>query len=1834
MGVTVAGLTAYTATAPAQAAPGDGTIKIRVVQDYNGNGSWDDAFIEPGLANVDVDVTDEAGVTQTLQTDADGLITLVGPPGSYRVVAQNPDPTVLQPAPAREKTGTADTPSAQRLSSNEEFLTVAANQTAEMTTAFWDIRDYCQSNPLIVNACQPPIFAPNGTIANNATAETLFTAPYRGNGVDAGKTVLSTKADTGSLYGIGYQRNDRKIFAAAFAKRGVAYGSGGPGAIYTVSADGGPTTLWGTVPNVGSREHSFETAGLRQDWDFAPAVGKESLGDLDISEDGDDLQVLNLFTRELYVYDARAATMGAPTHVVDLSGNPEGICATGSDWRPGALAERKGVLYVGGVCSAESTQDPNDMRAVILTLDAEDYTPTGVVMDQTINRKRELNAFLASRCDPRDVADGVYSTSFRPWSNEGIDCNTKSGVRISDPQAWMDDIVVENNGDLIIAFRDRTGDQQMGLTSRYYENTDGTGDLVGIVDYVVAGDINKACRNEEDELVLDINGACGIPAPLPGERSGEYFTGDGGVHAEEAYGGLALSRGERGIASSAMDPAGGIFSQGYFRMDRGTGLPIRAAGGGTGTDPQEVLQSPGGNSGGNAISGASAFSKGQGMADMEVLCDFAPIQIGNRVWDDEDGDGVQDAGEAGISGVTVNLYEADGVTLVATTVTNSRGEYYFDSITDGVDFNTDYVVRIDKPGDYTGSGKLAGLGLSNEDSGTGPDQDRLDSDGVMVGGYPQATITTGNRGENDHTIDFGFSPAAVSVGNFVWVDSDGDGVQDPGEPGIPGVQLTLTGPGGGPVTDVNGDPVGPVTTDANGRYVFDKLPVLPAGQSYTVHIDNGQSALEPYLPTQAGQGTDPAQDSSTGSAASGDLSNAGDRDLTLDFGFIPRPVAVGDLVWVDTDGDGIQDPGEPGIPGVQLTLTGPDGNPVTDINGDPVGPVTTDANGFYVFTDLPVLGAGESYTVHIDNGQPALAPYLPTQAGQGTDPGSDSSTGSAESGPLTTPDARDMTLDFGFVPAKVSVGDYVWLDSNRDGIQDSGEDGIEGVVLVLTGPDGEPVTDVNGNPVGPQTTDADGRYSFDNLPVLPAGQHYTVSIDRDANSTITALSGLQPTQSGQGNSGNDSSTWTATSGDLTSDGDRDPTLDFGFNRPSVSVGNLVWEDLNKDGIQDSGEPGIEGVVLVLTGPDGGPVTDVDGNPVGPVTTDADGNYSFDNLPALPAGYSYTVSIDRDHPSTQEALAPYVPSPAGAGDDDGADSSTWTAESGDLTENGDRDPTLDFGFFRPEVSVGDYVWLDADHDGIQDAGEDGIAGVVLVLTGPDGEPVTDIHGDPVGPATTDANGEYSFDHLPPLPAGQSYTVTIDTDASAAALAGLAPTLTGQGNGETDSSTGSATSGDLTEDGDRDPSLDFGFYPLPGVSVGDLIWFDKDRDGVQDAGEPGIEGVVLVLRGPDGNPVTDIDGNPVGPVTTGPDGLYSFANLPPLPAGQSYTVAIDRTASAEALAPYVPTKPGAGSPATDSSTWTASSGNLTTNGDRDLTLDFGFVLRPAATLATKTAKKVVAKVNANGTIKPVALTDTVKITNLLGTGEGVARLYGPASKRSSTMCTPANLAGTVKFTARNGTHRTPAVKVRKPGVYTWVVTIKTKDGSTLSHKCGLASETTTVQRQAYGPIDIETGRSADVQARFIGSAGALTAAAMGTKNAPLVTVGLNKREMIIPKGVKEIGWLNRSAAFGDLIGTAVVAAHVSDNSDRSMAFRNLTKLKKGKVVTIKKGGKTYRYKVTSTAKFSRDKGRGIPKRYFKTTGEHRLVLVTCTDKVTYKNGRFHYTNNLVVTAKLIK
>jgi hypothetical protein len=300
------------------------------------------------------------------------------------------------------------------------------------------------------------------------------------------------------------------------------------------------------------------------------------------------------------------------------------------------------------------------------------------------------------------------------------------------------------------------------------------------------------------------------------------------------------------------------------------------------------------------------------------------------------------------------------------------------------------------------------------------------------------------------------------------------------------------------------------------------------------------------------------------------LQSAGASDLSLDFGFVPIAVSVGNLVWNDLDRDGVQDAGEPGLAGVTMSITKADGTAVTDVDGNRVTSTVTDANGAYSFSNLPP--GSYKVTASTPSG------FDPTLAGVGSDRTVDSSTGTATSATLSTNGSSDMSLDFGFYAKKVSIGNFVWRDSDRDGIQDGGEPGISGLTVTITKADGSAVTDINGNAVTSTTTDANGAYLFNNL---PPGQ-YTVSVATPA--------GTAPTVTGAGTSVSDSSTGSATSVVLSSDGSSDLTLDFGFVDLPVSVGNLVWSDLDRDGIQDVGEPGLAGVVLTITKAGGGAVT--------------------------------------------------------------------------------------------------------------------------------------------------------------------------------------------------------------------------------------------------------------------------------------------------------------------------------------------------------------------------------------------------------------------------------------------------------------------------------------------------------------------------------------------------------------------------------------------------------------------------------------------------------------------
>ncbi|WP_182526693.1 DUF5979 domain-containing protein [Nocardioides dongkuii] len=306
-------------------------------------------------------------------------------------------------------------------------------------------------------------------------------------------------------------------------------------------------------------------------------------------------------------------------------------------------------------------------------------------------------------------------------------------------------------------------------------------------------------------------------------------------------------------------------------------------------------------------------------------------------------------------------------------------------------------------------------------------------------------------------------------------------------------------------------------------------------------------------------------------------------------------------------------------------------------------------------------------------------------------------------------------------------------------------------------------------------------------------------------------------------------------------------------------------------------------------------------------------------------------------------------------------------------------------------------------------------------------------------------------------------------------------------------------------------------------------------------------------------------------------------------------------------------------------------------RNVTIAEGAVT-PVAVTNTYEAQPSVLSRTSDKRVRPgEPLYDRVRLTGLARgtTVPATARLHGPFASLSAATCRPGTLARTVTWRAGAGWSRSPAVRVRAPGVYTWQVsTQRTAANGAATTRCGVAAETTTVAKAPYRAPVVAGGfsgtlpRSAPWSARVAPTV--IRAPRIGL-DATVVPTTITRGEMRLPGDVGVTGWLRRSAGLGDRIGAAVVAGHVSDRQDRPGALWGLSRARKGQFVTVAKGGTTHRYRVSSTARFERT--RRLPQRLFTTTGAHRLVLISCTDRVVYGNGRFHYTKYQVVVARRV-
>ncbi|MBX7105662.1 MAG: carboxypeptidase regulatory-like domain-containing protein, partial [Gemmataceae bacterium] len=796
------------------------------------------------------------------------------------------------------------------------------------------------------------------------------------------------------------------------------------------------------------------------------------------------------------------------------------------------------------------------------------------------------------------------------------------------------------------------------------------------------------------------------------------------------------------------------------------------------------------NSDPDPVTGRTALiTFNSGALDVDIDAGFSAAaagtgSIGDFVWLDSNNNGIQDPGEFGVPNAKVNLLDGAG-NVIASTTPNNVGFYQFSGLAAG-----QYIVE------FVSTAAFFFIGKQNQ--GSDP---KIDSDPNPVTG--RTAVITLAAGEVNNNIDCALvKPLSGLVGNFVWDDTNCNGIQDAGELGVGNVTVNLL--------DNLGDVVATTTTDAGGLYTFTNVP---AG-SYQVEV-----ILPPGLMfSPQNQGADPNLDSDvdpvTGRTVLFTIA-AGQIDAGRDAGVCTIPVlgTIGDLVFIDANNNGIQDPQDFGLPNIVVNLL--------DGSGNFISTTTTNAAGNYLFTGL----AAGNYIVEVI--VPAGVGVSPQNQGGDDKVDSDINPATGQTSVITLSAGQvNLDVDAGLTKVQtVVLGDFVWNDLNCNGIQDVGEPGVGNVTVNLY--------DGAGNFVTTTTTDGSGKYNFLGL----AAGSYQVEFILPTGFVFTA-----PNQGGDDTVDSDANQTTGRTQVVTlAPGASDLTLDAGLCAVAA-LGDFVWNDLNQNGIQDAGEPGVANVTVMLL--------DSGGNTLSTQQTDANGKYLFTNL--APGTYSVMFTLP----------AGFVFTLQNQGGDDAIDSDAnpLTGKTGQYTlMPNETNLTVDAGIYQPGPNLyklGDRVFLDTNCNGIQDAGESGVANVTVNLL--------DANGNVIGTTTTDPTGMYMFSNLP---AG-TYEVQF------VAPQGLAFTQANAGGNDvvdSDANPVTGRTGTFALNADN-LTVDAGLVVLKNISG--FVYVDANDNGVFDPGETPIANVSIMLTGTNdlGNPVM-LSG------TTDANGQYVFASIRP-------------------------------------------------------------------------------------------------------------------------------------------------------------------------------------------------------------------------------------------------------------------------------------------------------------------------------------------------------------------
>ncbi|MBK6599740.1 MAG: DUF11 domain-containing protein [Proteobacteria bacterium] len=744
--------------------------------------------------------------------------------------------------------------------------------------------------------------------------------------------------------------------------------------------------------------------------------------------------------------------------------------------------------------------------------------------------------------------------------------------------------------------------------------------------------------------------------------------------------------------------------------------------------------SPGLDGSGNPVSRDTVPGNNSQSAVVQVQ----RASLAGNVYADNNRDDTFGAGEA-IGSVTLTLTGTDiygnaiGAGPAVTVQTNGAGTYLFDNLPPG-----DYVITETQPGAFVDSAEFVGTGAGGTASPNCPPAANCGNTAT------QNRISGLTLPANTQATNYNFQEYALAqMSGFVYVDANDNGNREGGETGINGtsnpVQIRLSG------TDYAGNAISLTqNTNASGAYAFNNLPPSDATGYVVTQVNEPTGFADGADQNGAGVGNVIANSRGrpvgetipgTGAIVVNPAANLTERN----FGELAGAQLSG-RVYIDPNANAVREGTEnAGVAGVAITLTGTTDTAqavncttTTSATGTYAFPVTGDPNplcatlrpGSYTLTQTTIPGLTTTGTFNGTlggNGQGANTPSVGTNVSAAI--------------PVTA-GANGQNYDFGVQGQGLSGSVYV--DTNGNGTRDTGERGIPGVTVTVSGNAANGVnvcTVISPNPCT-AITDANGNYGFPSLPGSD-GTGYTLTEQPQTNAPLT--------QYGDGAESVGQINGTATGSAATNDVISAivlPTgaaaMNYNFGERPASLAGVSYVDLNNDGVADAGEDRLPNVTLTLSGTTlgGADVCTVITTCV--VTTDANGAYLFNDLPAG----TYTV--------TQTQPASYADGTDTPGNFGGAPTGTAGAAGTSVISNiivpaGGTGVAFNFAE-TPSFLVG-RAFFDPDNNGVQDTGEPNLTNTVVTVQASDGRTLT---------VTTDGNGDYRI----PVPAGPTQADVTD------------------------------------------------------------------------------------------------------------------------------------------------------------------------------------------------------------------------------------------------------------------------------------------------------------------------------------------------------------------------------------------------------------------------------------------------------------------------------------------